>query len=63
MSNTDFYDIDTIYDPAFECTYYYVYHQHSDGHRDIVSRYFRKYKSAEELKDELNDHLYSEDEE
>lgn len=62
MANKNYYDIDTIYDPAFGKTYYYVYHQYSNGNRDIVSRYFRNYKSAEELKDELNDNLYDEDE-
>lgn len=62
MSNSDFYFVDTIYDPNFDATYYYVVHQHENGNRDIVSRYFRNYKSAEVLKDELNDDLYSEDE-
>lgn len=61
MAN-NYYEIDTIYDPAFDTTYYYVYHQYPNGNRTIVSRYFRKYKSAEELKDELNDDLYNEDE-
>jgi hypothetical protein len=56
------YFIDTIYDPAFETTYYYVVHELPNGNRNVVSRYFRNHKSAEELKDELNDDLYSEDE-
>ncbi len=56
------YRIDTIYDRDFHETYYYVYHEHSDGHRDIVFRYFRSYASAEVLRDELNDDLYDEEE-
>ena len=62
MANKDFYFVDSVYDRDFLETYYYVVHQHSDGNREVVSRYFRNYKSAEELKDELNDDLYSEDE-
>lgn len=58
MINNNCYLIDTVYDPEFNTTYFYVYHQHSDGHREIVSRYFRNYASAEELRDELNDDLY-----
>ena len=61
MAN-NFYFIDTIYDRDFHETYYYVVHQLPDGNRRVVSRYFRNYKSAEELLDELNDDLYNEDE-
>jgi hypothetical protein len=61
MRKNNYYEIDTIYDPEFRETYYYVYHQHPSGNRQIVSRYFRNHKSAEVLRDELNDDLYSED--
>jgi len=60
--NNNYYEIDTIYDPEFKETYYYVYHQHPDGNRQIVSRYFRNHKSARELMEELNDDLYNEEE-
>lgn len=53
------YFIDTIFDKEFNETYYYVVHQHSDGSRDVVSRYFRNYIGAQELMEELNDDLYS----
>ena len=59
MINSDYYFIDTIYDDKFNETYYYVVHQHSNGNRDVVSRYFRNYSSAQELMEELNDDLFS----
>lgn len=61
MTNKNCYRIDTIRDPETGETLYYVYHEHTDGHREIVDRYFRKYKSAEVLRDELNDDLYTEE--
>ena len=60
--NNNFYFIDTIYDPEFKQTYYYVVHQHSNGSREVVSRYFRNAKSAQELMEELNEDLYNEEE-
>lgn len=58
--NKNHYFIDTIFDEDLKVTYYYVVHEHSNGNRTIVSRYFRNYWSAEELIDELNDDLYEE---
>lgn len=52
------YFIDTVYDIDFKETYYYVVHQKENGNREVVSRYFRNYVSAEELMDELNDDLF-----
>lgn len=62
-NNQEYYFIDNIYDDKKMETLYYVVHQKSDGSRVVVSRAFRKYKSAETLCEELNDHLYTEDEE
>ena len=62
MTNKNFYFIDTVYDREFNETYYYVVHQHSNGNRDVVSRYFRNYESAQTFMEELNDDLYNEEE-
>ena len=62
MAKGNYYFIDTIYDAEFKTTYYYVVHQHPNGNRDVVSRYFRNHKSAQKLMEELNCDLYDEDE-
>ena len=62
MTKNNYYFIDTVYDRDFHETYYYVVHQHPNGNRDVVSRYFRNHKSAREFMEELNDDLYNEDE-
>lgn len=61
MAN-NFYFIDTVYDKEFDKTYYYVVHQLPNGNRNVVSRYFRNYESAQQLMEEMNDHLYNEEE-
>ena len=62
MAKGNYYKIDTIYDSEFKETYYYVYHQHPNGNRDVVSRYFRNPESAQQFMEELNDDLYNEEE-
>lgn len=66
MTNTpngksEYYFIDTVYEPDKKETYYYVMHQYADGHRQKVDRPFRHYHSAEELLTDLNDHLFTGD--